>query len=89
MLRNIIRYFCGLALILIGGSGLVCCSDDNNGLELPKEDMPESGYITLSLKCVEGTRAPEDYTEPGLNQLNENLIETVTICLCKRRRQTG
>lgn len=81
MLRNIIRYFCGLALILIGGSGLVCCSDDNNGLELPKEDMPESGYITLSLKCVEGTRAPEDYTEPGLNQLNENLIETVTICL--------
>ena len=83
MLRNIFRYFCGLTLALIGGAAVVGCSDDNNGLDIPKEDLPESGYITLSLKCVEGTRAPEDepYTEPGIEGLNENWIEKVTICL--------
>ncbi len=55
------------------------CSDDNNGLEIPQDQLPESGYITLSLKCVEGTRA--DYTEEGVEGLNENLIKSVTICL--------
>lgn len=65
----------------MGGVGFVSCSDDNNGLELPQEQLAESGYITLSLKCVEGTRAPENYTEDGVEGLNENWIETVTICL--------
>lgn len=45
--------------------------------------MPECGYITLSMECIEGSRAPEEegYTEDGLDRLNENLIKTVTICL--------
>lgn len=80
MLRNIFRYFCGLTLALAGGIGLAGCSDDNNGLDIPQEQIPESGYITLNLKCVEGTRA-DDYTEPGVEGLNENLIKTVTVCL--------
>ena len=83
MLRNIFRYFCGLTLSILGGVGFVSCSDDNNGLEIPQDQIAESGYITLSLKCVEGTRAPEDkqYTEDGVTSLNENLIKSVTICL--------
>lgn len=83
MLRNIFGYFCSLAFALGGTIGVVSCSDDNNGLELPDNQLPEGGYITLSMKCVEGTRAPEEepYTENGVNSLNENLIDKVTIFL--------
>lgn len=79
MLRNIVRYFCGLTLVLAGGMSFVGCSDDNNGLDIPQDKQPESGYFTISLKCIEGTRS--DYTEEGLENLNENLIDKVTICL--------
>lgn len=80
MLRNIFRYFCGLTLALAGGIGLAGCSDDNNGLDIAQDQLQESGYITLNLKCIEGTRA-DDYTEEGVEALNENLIQSVTICL--------
>ena len=58
--------------------GVSACSDDNNGLDIPQEQHPEAGYITLNLNCVEGTRVTE---EEGVTDYNENVIRTVTICL--------
>lgn len=60
----------------------VGCTDDNSNFE--KSDNLEKGYITVSLKCVESTRAEEEdkYTEEDDKiNLNENLLSSVTICL--------
>lgn len=77
MLKNIYRTFYGLSAALMTIVGVSACSDDNNGLDIPQEQLPEAGYITLNMNCVEGTRA----TEEGVENYNENLIQTVTICL--------
>ncbi|MDE6697101.1 MAG: hypothetical protein K2K25_09490, partial [Muribaculaceae bacterium] len=77
MLKNIFRTFYGLTAALMAAVGVSACSDDNNGLDIPQEQHPEAGYITLNLNCVEGTRA----TEEGVENYNENLIRTVTLCL--------
>ena len=58
---------------------VVGCADDETQFMLPEQ--AESGYITLSLNCVENTRAEGDYTEDGKTDLHENLISNVTICL--------
>ena len=76
MLKNIFRTFYGLTAALMAAVGVSACSDDNNGLDIPQEQHPEAGYITLNMNCVEGTRATED----GVDTYHENLIKTVTIC---------
>lgn len=58
---------------------VVGCADDEAPFILPEQ--AESGYITLSLNCVENTRAEGDYIEDGKTDLHENLISDVTICL--------
>lgn len=68
----------GAAIALAAGA-IFGCSEDTFEIEQPQG--PESGYITLSLQCVEGTRAPGDYTEESKEELNENHISTVTLCL--------
>lgn len=56
--------------------GLVGCTDE---LEMPTtpDNSAEAGYITLNVNCSEMTRA----TEPGIDDLNENRIDRVTLCL--------
>lgn len=81
---NILRYksfFKRLALGIGLVSGVTAvlagCADD---LDLTPDngDQPESGYITITLKSAElSTRADE----PGVDGLNENLINSVTVCL--------
>ena len=72
-----------LALTLMGFGamcgGLLSCSDE---LDVPappvSEFIGEPGYLTLSLKCgALDTRAAEE----GVDALNENRIESVTLCL--------
>lgn len=61
---------------------VVGCSDDNMDVVVP--DDSESGYITLSLNCSNSSRAPEDdepYTEDGDEDLHENYIDNVILCL--------
>ncbi len=81
MFSYIYRILRNLTLAGIVSVAIVSCSDESNGLDSPQQQMPESGYITLSLNCVEGSRAPSDYTEDGLDTFNENWIESVTLCL--------
>ncbi len=79
MLKNIFRTFYGLTVALMTILGVTACSDDSKDLNIPQEQYPEAGFITLNLNCVEGTRATE--TEDGVESYNENLIKTVTLCL--------
>ena len=67
------------AIVLIA---VVGCSDDKSDFVI--SDKPQSGYLTVSLKCLNSTRTEEesDYTEDdNITELNENLIKTVTVCL--------
>ena len=67
------------AIVLIAVIG---CSDDKSDFVI--SDKPQSGYLTVSLKCLNSTRTEEesDYTEDdNITELNENLIKTVTVCL--------
>lgn len=66
----------------IGGM-LTSCSDE---MDIPAAVTPgitgEPGYITLELKTGTNiTRADEDATEPGIDEFNENKINSVTLCL--------
>ncbi len=76
--KSLIRHFAmGVCALSALGAALAGCSDD---LDLPTPDGPqaESGYITINLKsCALSTRAEE----PGVDNLNENLIRSVTVCL--------
>ena len=73
----LLRIITGLILLTGAGAAFTGCSD---ALEPPAGAVsgPEAGYITLTLKSgLHTTRA----TEPGIDELNENLIKTVTLCL--------
>ncbi len=77
-----LRYFSLLTLLSVFGALILfnACTDD---LELPtpapdSDDFGLANYISIKIECSEpSTRA----TEPGVEELNENLIEDVTICL--------
>ncbi len=89
MLRNLFRPLCGVAFAAIVAATVAGCSDDTTGFDVPEQQQPESGYITISLNCVddelaEASRAGENdapYTEEGDKDRHENLISTVTLCL--------
>ncbi len=61
-------------------AGMASCSDDS-GLVIPDDpNGEEAGYITISISNSNlSTRA--EYDEPGVENLNENLINSVTLCL--------
>lgn len=79
MKSNILRSLRSIAIMTIFPALAAGCSDDVS--PFVPEEKPESGYITLSLNCVTGTRAEDNYTEVGKEALHENLISDVTICL--------
>ena len=69
-----------LTALTLGLLGVMpSCSDE---LDVPMPEDPgaaKDGYITVSLSCSDAvSRAGE--TEPGVDNLNENRIETVTLC---------
>lgn len=82
--RNIIKglFIWGLSILSVGAL-LQACSDE---MDIPAAVNPgltgEPGYITLELTTGKNvTRADEDATEPGIDALNENKINSVTLCL--------
>lgn len=81
MIKNLHRYIStALTALTLGLLGVMpSCSDE---LDVPMPEDPgaaKDGYITVSLSCSDAvSRAGE--TEPGVDNLNENRIETVTLC---------
>lgn len=53
------------------------CSDDLAGPDVPALPEGEAGFITLDLRTSQSSRA----TEPDVDALNENLIQTAVVCL--------
>lgn len=82
------KYFSSnILLTLVCMLSVISCSDDF-GVE-PDESLPElarGGYITLQLTCGDVTTRA---VESGVASLNENLIETVTLCLWPRGGDWG
>ncbi len=67
-----------LSLILISVMALVSCTDE---IELPEPEepsLPQAGYLTLTVKCSKNSSRAE---EPGIEDLNENKINSVILCL--------
>lgn len=81
MIKTFHRYIStALTALTLGLLGVMpSCSDE---LDVPMPEDPgaaKDGYITVSLSCSDAvSRAGE--TEPGVDNLNENRIETVTLC---------
>lgn len=81
MIKTFHRYILtALTALTLGLLGVMpSCSDE---LDVPMPEDPgaaKDGYITVSLSCSDAvSRAGE--TEPGVDNLNENRIETVTLC---------
>lgn len=81
MIKTFHRYILtALTALTLGLLGVMpSCSDE---LDVPIPEDPgaaKDGYITVSLSCSDAvSRAGE--TEPGVDNLNENRIETVTLC---------
>lgn len=81
MIKTFHRYIStALTALTLGLLGVMpSCSDE---LDVPMPEDPgaaKDGYITVSLSCSDAvSRAGE--TEPGVDNLNENSIETVTLC---------
>ena len=80
ILHKILRWSIGITLIGMISVMNVGCSDDVSNFVTP--DNPEDGFINISLKCVESTRAEgdESYKEKD-DRFNEDLISFVTVCL--------
>ncbi|MDE5552329.1 MAG: hypothetical protein K2I91_03920, partial [Muribaculaceae bacterium] len=82
--RNFISY---ILIAVVGLFSAVSCSDDfNTDSDSSLPEGAEAGYIVLKVKCGdETTRA----VESGIASLNENLLETVTLCLWPRGGDWG
>ena len=61
-------------------AGLTSCSDDSTLVNPDDPAKEESGYITITINNSNLTTRAE-YDEPGVTQLNENLIKSVTLCM--------
>lgn len=76
-LKSHIFSFLPVLVALLAGLAMTSCADDMVAPETGGE-TPGNGEFTVTIKCAETTtRATED----GDDSLNENLIETVTVCL--------
>ncbi len=61
--------------------GLASCADE---LDMPTPIVPgapEAGYITITLSCENQTSRALPDSEPGVDDLNENKINSVILCL--------
>ena len=61
--------------------GLPSCADE---LDMPAPvvpDGPETGYITITLNCENQISRALPDSEPGVDDLNENKINSVILCL--------
>lgn len=65
-----------MLIFLSAGVGLWSCSD-NLELNNPADEL-QADCITLTLKCGQNVSRAE---EPGIDELNENRIHSVTLCL--------
>lgn len=79
-MKRLKSYICSIIPVLaafIAGLAMSACTDDVAAPEI-NGDASCDGDFTVTIKCAgETTRA----TEEGDDSLNENLIESVTICL--------
>lgn len=75
--NHILRGAAAVVMAVCAAVSLPSCSDD---LDLPGGNTdPVAGYINLTLKCTDNvSRAVE---EPGVDDLNENRIFSVTLCM--------
>ncbi len=69
----------GILTLTVLGTGFVSCSDE---LDIPApvvvDNGIEKGYLNIRLKCDKNVTRAE---EPGVDNLNENQINSVTLCL--------
>lgn len=78
-LHNILNL--GMALLIFTATAALCsCSDDLDAPENPNKGLVgETNYLKIAVKCSKnGSRAAE---EPGIDDLNENKIKNVVVCL--------
>ncbi|MDE6558476.1 MAG: hypothetical protein K2K29_01135, partial [Muribaculaceae bacterium] len=81
MKRRIIKNIIATFFLLLAALWITSCGEEPLAPAVPPDVMPEDGYITVRLACAEqSTRT----SEPGLEALNENLIQSVTLCLWPR-----
>lgn len=76
-INMIFRFAVITLMVMVSASIFISCSDE---LEFPVPASPdaEAGYITLTIKAGQHTTRAE---EPGVESLNENLINSVVVCL--------
>ena len=67
-----------LALVVTGGFFVSCSDELDIPKPLPSETVVEAGYLSVSLRCGNHSTRAE---EPGIDDLNENRITSVTLCL--------
>lgn len=78
--NHIIALIAAIAgFILPAALMITSCSDELEPPFVPSS-RPEAGYITIDIRCGEiSSRAEEG--EPGIDNLNENMIRDVIVCL--------